>query len=121
MLDPDVRLIQPQMPVIVGHIGLLEEFARPLFALIPDLHGTVEDWAARGDTAMIAVRLEGTLGGRPFSFRAVDRVTLRDGVATERETYLDPLPLLAAVLTRPRSWPAFARLQALRGKRLLAR
>lgn len=27
----------------------------------------------------------------------------------ERETYLDPLPLLRAFLTRPRAWPAAAR------------
>jgi hypothetical protein len=42
----------------------------------------------------------------------VDRITLRDGLAIERVAFLDPAPLLRAVLTRPRSWPRFARLQA---------
>jgi hypothetical protein len=113
MVDPQVRLIQPQMPLLVGRDGLLEGFVRPLFTLVPDLRGRVEDWAVRDDVAFIAVRLEGTLGGRAVSFRAVDRVTLRDGLAIERESYLDPVPLLTAVLTRPRAWPRFLRTQAM--------
>lgn len=113
MVDPDVRLIQPQMPLLVGREGLLEGFAKPLFALIPDVHAVVEDWAVRGDVAFIEIRLEGTLGGKPIALRVVDRITLRDGVAVERGSYTDPLPLLAAVLRRPRAWPRFLRMQAM--------
>jgi hypothetical protein len=36
-----------------------------------------------------------------------DRLTLRDGKATERIAYLDPAPLLKAVVRSPRSWPRF--------------
>jgi hypothetical protein len=83
-----------------------------LFALIPDLHGEVERWGSRGHTLYIELTLRGTLGGRPLSWRACDRVTLRDGVATERESYLDPSPILAAVARSPRAWPRFLRIQA---------
>ena len=112
MFAPDMRLIQPQIPDTIGREGLLE-FARPLFALIEDLHATVDEWAVRDNVAFIEITLSGTLGGKPVSFQAVDRITLRDGVATERRSYLDPAPLIATVLRRPRAWPAFARSQAI--------
>jgi ketosteroid isomerase-like protein len=110
-LDPGTRLIQPQMPDLVGHAEVRSGFFRPLFALLPDAHASVERWAARGDTVYIELTMGGTLGGRPVNFRACDRVRLRDGVAIEREAYTDPIPLLATIARRPRAWPAFARYQ----------
>jgi SnoaL-like domain len=112
LLAPDVRLIQPQLPTLVGHQAFLEEFARPVFALIPDLHGEVERWGTDGDTLYIELTVSGTLGGRPVSWRVCDRVTLLDGMAIERESYFDPTVLMGAVLKRPRAWPLFLRLQA---------
>lgn len=112
VIDPEIRLVQPQIPTVVGHREFRERFARPLFALIPDIRGEVERWAGDGDVAFIELRLHGTLGGRPVSWRVVDRVTLRDGLAVERVSYFDPAPLLVAVLTRPRAWPRFVRARA---------
>jgi ketosteroid isomerase-like protein len=112
MLAPDVRLIQPQTPTMVGHRAFEDEFVKPLFALIPDLHGEVERWGSRGDTLYIELTLSGTLGGRPLSWRVCDRVTLRNGVAIERESYLDPSPILAAVARSPRAWPRFLHMRA---------
>jgi ketosteroid isomerase-like protein len=114
MLAEDVRLIQPQLPAIVGRRAFEEEFVRPLFALMPDVCGEVERWAARGDELFIEMTLHGTLGGRRLSWRVCDRVTLRDGVAVERESYFDSLPLLVAVVRTPRSWPRYLRVQARR-------
>jgi hypothetical protein len=112
LLAPDVRLIQPQLPTLEGHRAFEEEFVKPLFALMPDLHGDVERWGSRGDALYIEMTLRGTLRGRPLSWRVCDRVTLREGVAIERESYFDPSPLLAAVAMAPRAWPLFLRLQA---------
>jgi ketosteroid isomerase-like protein len=112
LMTDDVRLIQPQLPAAVGRRAFREQFARPVFELIGDLHATVHRWAADGDTVLIEFTLAGTLGGQPVSWDAVDRVTLRDGLAAERRSYFDPTPLLAAIATRPRVWPRFARLQA---------
>jgi ketosteroid isomerase-like protein len=112
MVAPDVRLMQPQLPTLVGRRALREDFARPLFELIPDLHATVNDWAARDDALLIEFTLAGTLAGRAVSWDCVDRIRLRDGVATERRAYFDPMPVLLAIATRPRAWPGFARLQA---------
>jgi ketosteroid isomerase-like protein len=114
LLAPDIRLIQPQLPTVVGHRAFAEEFVGPLFALIPDLHGEVERWAAREDGIYIELTLRGTLAGRPLSWRACDRLILSDGVAVERESYFDSLPLLAAVATTPRAWPRYGRLRATR-------
>jgi ketosteroid isomerase-like protein len=104
-------MIQPNFRPTVGRKAFREQFARPLFTLVPDLHGTVENWAASGDLVYIELRLEGTIGKRRFTLRTCDRIKLRDGKATERVAYLDPGPLLKAVAASPRSWPRFVRTQ----------
>lgn len=109
VLHPEIRLIQPQIPTLVGHRAFRERFVRPLFTMIPDLHGDVERWATDGDVLYVELRLQGTVGGRPFAWTVCDRVLLRDGVAVERRSYMDPSALLGAVLTRPSAWPRFAR------------
>ena len=114
LLAPDVRLIQPQVPTTHGRDAFEREFVGPLFALIPDLRGEVERWAARDGNVYIELTLHGTIGRRPLSWRVCDRVALRGGVAVERESYLDPSPLLRAVLASPRTWPRFLSLR-LRG------
>jgi ketosteroid isomerase-like protein len=107
----DVRMIQPSVRPVVGKKAFREEFARPLFELVPDLHGTVENWASSGDTVYIELRLEGTIGRRRFTMHTCDRIKLRDGKATERFAYLDATPMVKAVLRSPRSWPTFIRSQ----------
>jgi ketosteroid isomerase-like protein len=114
--DPEVRMIQPQLAPTVGRRAFREKFARPLFELVPDLHGTVEGWAASGDSVFIELRLEGTVGRRPFTMRTCDRIKLRDGRAIERVAYLDPAALLKAVAASPRAWPRFVQTQ-LRSRR----
>jgi hypothetical protein len=111
VLDPEIRLIQPQIPDLVGFRAFRESFARPLFGLVDGLHGTVEHWASEGDVIYIELTLRGRIGGRPVRFESCDRITLRDGIATERKAYVDPIPLLAAIALNPRAWPAFARYQ----------
>jgi hypothetical protein len=109
--DPEVRMIQPSVRPTVGRKGFREEFARPLFTLVPDLHGTVENWSATGDVVYIELRLEGTVGRRRFTLHTCDRIKLRGGKAVERVAYLDPAPLLKAVAASPRAWPRFVRAQ----------
>jgi hypothetical protein len=70
--DPRIRLLQPQLPTLVGHHAFRERFARPLFALIPDLHGQVERSAVGDDCAYVELTLRGTLGGRPVAWRVCD-------------------------------------------------
>jgi ketosteroid isomerase-like protein len=107
--DPQVRLLQPLLPTLVGHQAFRERFARPLFELVPDLDGQVERFAIGADGVYIELTLRGTLAGRPIAWRVCDRATLRDGLVVERESYFDPTPLLRAILTRPRAWPALVR------------
>jgi hypothetical protein len=107
----DVKMIQPSVRPIVGKQAFREEFARPLFDLVPDLHGIVENWAASGDTVYIELRLEGSIGGNRFTIHSCDRIKLRDGKATERFAYLDATPLVKAVARSPRSWPRFLKSQ----------
>ncbi len=99
----DVVLIQPMVPPSVGRAECRARFAR-LFGLIPDLHATVHRWAASGDVVFIEFTLSGTFGGRELSWPAVDRFRLRDGLAAERVSYFDSMPLTLQMLTRPRGW-----------------
>jgi ketosteroid isomerase-like protein len=109
--QPEVRMIQPSVRPLVGKEAFREEFARPLFDLVPDLHGTVENWASSGETIYIELRLEGTIGRRPFTMHTCDRIKLRDGKAVERFAYLDATPLVKAVARSPRSWSKFLKTQ----------
>jgi len=109
--QPEIRLLQPSVRPIVGKRAFREQFARPLFQLIPDLHGTVENWAAAGDLVYIELRLDGRIGKHSFTMHTCDRIELRDGKAVERFAYLDATPLLKAVARSPRSWPKFIRTQ----------
>jgi hypothetical protein len=111
MLAPDVRLVQPQLPPLRDFEAFEQSFVEPTFALIPDIHGEVERWVASEDTIYIELTLQGTIGRRKIAFRACDRLSMRDGVAIERESYFDPAPLLAAVLCSPSTWPRFVRIQ----------
>ena len=59
---------------------------------------------------LIDFTLSGTAGGAPISWRAVDRFVIgEDGLATERVSHFDSLPLILTVARRPRAWPALVR------------
>lgn len=116
LLAPDVRLVGPQMPTLVGFDAFARTFVAPTFALMPDLRGDVERWIADGETIFVELTLRATIGRRAVSFRACDRIALRDGVCVERESYFDPTAILAAVARSPSAWPRFARIQLARLK-----
>ncbi|MEA2468654.1 MAG: hypothetical protein QOJ57_2780, partial [Thermoleophilaceae bacterium] len=61
-------------------------------------------WSATGDVVFIEFTLAGTFGGRPIAWDAVDRFVLRDGLAAERVSYFDALPLAIEMAMRPRGW-----------------
>ena len=104
----DIVLIQPLMPKAVGRRACEEGFAR-LFTLIPDLHATVHRWAAaEPDQVFIEFTLAGTFGGEPIEWNAVDRFVLRDGLALERVSYFDSMPLAIEMALRPRGWRQLA-------------
>lgn len=117
VLADRVRLVAPMTPVT----GTLAEGKRAfagLFELIPDLTGEVHRWGATADGVLIEFTLSGTAGGRPISWNAVDRFVIgEDGLAGERVSYFDSMPIARAALTRPRGWPALLRslLAQLRG------
>jgi hypothetical protein len=103
LLTDDVVLIQPAMPATASKEAARQAFRR-LLRLIPDLHVRVHRWAARDEFLFIEFNLIGTFGGREVSWPAVDRFLLRDGLAAERISYFDPLPLMLTTLKRPRGW-----------------
>jgi hypothetical protein len=117
VLADRVRLVAPMTPVTETLAEGKRAFAG-LFELIPDLTGEVHRWGATADGVLIEFTLRGTAGGKPISWHAVDRFVIgEDGLATERVSYFDSMPIAFAALTRPRGWPAFlrSRLAQLRG------
>jgi SnoaL-like domain len=109
VLADQVRLVAPMTPVTHTLAEGKRAFAA-LFELIPDLTGEVHRWGATTDGVLIEFTLSGTAGGRPISWHAVDRFVIAgDGLASERVSYFDSMPIALAALTRPRGWPAFLR------------
>lgn len=104
----DVVLVQPMMPRMVGKEAAREGFAR-LLALFPGIRGEVLRWSTEGDLLMIEMRMTVPAGSRPLAWDLVDRIELDDGLVRERITYMDSLPIVFGVLTRPSLWAAMAR------------
>lgn len=117
VLADRVRLVAPMTPVTETLAEGKRAFAG-LFELIPGLTGEVHRWGATADGVLIEFTLSGMAGGKPISWQAVDRFVIGDdGLANERVSYFDSMPIALAALTRPRGWPAFlrTRLAQLRG------
>jgi hypothetical protein len=111
VLGQDVRLVAPMTPTTRNFDDGWQAFAG-LLELIPDLAATVHRWGATDDGVLVEFTLAGTVGGGPISWTAVDRFTLGpDGLATERISYFDSLPIALTVARRPRAWLGFARAQ----------
>jgi hypothetical protein len=113
----NAKLAAPMVPTTYGLEAGKRAFAE-LFELIENMTAEVHRWGATSDGVIIEFTVRGTVAGSPISWDAVDRFVLDDaGLATERATYFDPLPLMANVARRPRAWPKFvrSRLKQLRG------
>ena len=113
LLHDDALLVQPLMPDARSRATYAEAMRR-LLALMPDLHGRTRRWGETEDGVLIEHTLTGTLAGKQVSWDLTDRITLRDGRVVERIAYFDPLPLLLAVITRPRAWVPFLTMRVTR-------
>lgn len=100
LLHPAVRLVTPLSPVVEGRDAARAEFAR-LLGLLPDLHAEVHRWGAHGDVVFIEFTLHARAGGRPFQWDVVDRFLLERGLARERVSYFDSLPLTKVFVRNP--------------------
>jgi hypothetical protein len=109
LLAPDVRLVAPLTRPTEGLAAGKRAFAS-ILALAPDLTAEVHRWGATEDGVLIEFTLSGSVGGTPISWPAVDRIVLRDdGLASERVSRFDSLPLMLTLARSPRSWLPFAR------------
>jgi len=109
VLAERTRLVAPMTPT--AHT--LEEGKRAfaaLFELIEGMTAEVHRWGATEDGVLIEFTIRGLAGGKPISWDAVDRFVLgEDGLATERVSYFDSMPVALAAASRPRAWPALLR------------
>lgn len=109
VLAPGARLSAPLVPTTYGLEAGRRVFA-DLFELISDMTVEVHRWGATSDGVLIELTVRGTAGGAPIIWESVDRFVLdEDGLATERFTYFDSLPLVLALVRRPQAWPGFTR------------
>jgi hypothetical protein len=109
VLASDARLSAPMVPTTYGLEAGKRVFA-DLFQMIPDMTAEVERWGATSDGVLIEFTIRGTAGGAPISWQSVERFVLDEsGLATERFTYFDSLPLVLTLIRRPRTWPGFTR------------
>ena len=113
LVHNDVEFIQPLEGVVRGHEEAAAFWQR-LFTLIPDVHGEVLSWGVRDGIVYIELHMAGTLGGAPVEWVTLDRIRLEDGKVRQRIAYFNPLPLVRAVVTRPKAWPKWLAAQRLR-------
>ena len=117
VVAPTARLSAPMVPTTNGLDAGKRAFA-DLFELIPNMTAEVRRWGATADGVLIEFTVRGSAGGAPITWDGVDRFVLdEDGLATERVTYFDSLPLALAVARRPRAWPALARSRVRQARR----
>lgn len=109
LTHPDVVLEQPMMPRMAGKEAAREGFGR-LLSLFPGIRGDVLRWSAEDNLVLIEMRMIVPAGSRPLEWDLVDRIELEGGLVRERITYMDSLPIVVGVLTRPALWPTMARL-----------
>lgn len=109
VLAERVRLVTPMTATTHTLADGQREFAA-LFELITDLTAEVHRWGATEDGVLIEFTLTGVAGGKAISWDAVDRFVVGpDGLATERVSYFDSMPLALTAARRPRVWPTFLR------------
>lgn len=108
LLHPDAHLVQPMMPEMHSAAGYATRLQR-LLAVCPDLSGQLRRWDAVDDGVVIEHSLGATIGGKRVEVDVFDRIRLREGKVVERIAYFDPLPVLRAVVTRPRAWVQLVR------------
>jgi ketosteroid isomerase-like protein len=104
LVHSDIEFSQPLEGPVHGHEEA-RAFWRRLFTLIPDIHGEVLSWGFGDGVVYIELRMVGTLGGKPIDWVTLDRIRLEDGKVRQRIAYFNPLPLVRAVVMRPRAWP----------------
>ena len=100
LLHPDVVLIQPLVPRMVGIEAAQAQFGR-LFYCLPELHAHVDHWCGEGDLVFIEFRMHARIGSSLIEWPNVNRLLLRDGKGIERVTYFDALAMLPALLRHP--------------------
>jgi hypothetical protein len=109
VLAERTRLVAPMTPTT----HTLEEGKRAfaeLFELIDGMTAEVHRWGPTEEGVLIDFTLTGSVGGTAISWPAIDRIVLgEDGLARERVSRFDSLPLVLAVVRSPRAWLPFAR------------
>ena len=109
LLGPDVRLVAPLTRTTEG-LGEGRRVFAAILTLVPDLTAEVHRWGPTEDGLLIEFTLSGSVGGSAVSWPAIDRIVLGDdGLATERVSRFDSLPLLLSVARNPRAWLRFVR------------
>lgn len=109
VLAPNARLSAPMIPTTYGLEAGKRAFA-DLFELISDMTVEVHRWGTTSDGVLIEFTVRGRAGGSPVSWQSVDRFVLDEsGLATERFTYFDSLPLVLALARRPKAWAGLTR------------
>lgn len=114
LLAEDILLVQPHLPPIRGRDAAIREFGR-LFSWLPGTHSEVVRWLEGSDVALIEHVLHFPVGSSFIRIPAVDRFTLKDGLAVERVVYFDQVPLVLGVLGHPSLWLGFIKYRFGRG------
>ena len=100
----DVELHQPVLGSLYGREACTKAFSR-LFEMAPDLTVHVDGWSEKDGVLLISFTFHTRFGGSELSWPAVDAFRLdEEGRVVRRDSFWDPLPVLAHLLRHPSAW-----------------
>ena len=100
LLHDDVILRQPLAPPATGIDEAQRQFGK-FCRCLQELHAQVERWSGTQDLLFVEFTVVARLGRDTLEWPTVNRLILRDGKASERVAYFDPLAVLPALLRHP--------------------
>lgn len=100
----DIELHQPVLGSLYGREACHEAFTQ-LFRMAPDLTVKVDGWSENDGLVLISFTFHTMFGGSELSWPGVDAFRLDDeGRIVRRDSFWDPLPVLAHLLRHPSGW-----------------
>jgi hypothetical protein len=106
LLHRETVLYQPHLPPIRGIGNALREF-QLFLEWLPRFRGEVHGFVGEHNVLFIEWTMLFPLGRKDLRVRAIDRITLRDGLIHVRAVYFNTLPLVKQIMRTPGGWPGY--------------
>ena len=108
VIHSETILYQPHLPPLHGREAAYQEFKR-FMDWVPGFYGVVDRYEGDNNLVFIEWQMKFPIGKKVISIRAVDRISIQEGLIKERAVYFNTLPLIKAILGNPGGWRKYLR------------